>query len=321
MFFAKNIFLDQTKVAFLDQNKQPFAFAVTRGSDINFGDIYQARVLKKMPKLKAYFLDIGRSESVFLPTAHELEEGQSITVEITSEARPGKTAACRLSPEQKEGLPGLLQKGSIETIGTEIPWDDRYDEVFEQTLHPIAVFADGAEVIFERTMAFWSIDIDSAKSILPLFQINQEAAAVIGKEIIRRNLAGNIIIDFIGKKKRKELTELLDILRSELDKSTIPFQIMGISPMGNVEIRRERRRAALTDTAKGLSAMAYQLFENILKTPSYQLQIDVSPQLYKHLQTDLKNALSLTEAKKGEKLSLTVNTNENAYQIKEKKHG
>lgn len=321
MFFAKNIFLDQTKVAFLNEEKQPFAFALTRGSDINYGDIYQARVLKKMPKLKAYFLDINRSESVFLPSAQELEEGQSITVEITAEARPGKTAACRLCTQQMEGLPRLLQKGLIETDGTEIPWNETYDEAFEQALRPILTVADGAEIIFERTTAFWSIDVDSAKSDLPLSQINLQAATAIGKEIILRNLSGNLIIDFIGKKRKDELAKLLNILRFELDKSSIPFQIMGISPIGNVEIRRDRHRATLIDSASTLSATAYRLLEEALKTPSYQLQINVPPELYKCLQTDLVDTLAMAEVKKGAKFSFCIDTKEQTYQIKEVKNG
>lgn len=323
MFLAQQEFLGQTKVALLDDKKQPFAFYILRHTDINAGDIYQGRICQKMDKLKAYFVDIGKGQTIFFPSSLEYPEGQILTFEIKQEERPGKTASAGLAETQRDCPVGLVQKAVFpHPQAQNIPWDEDIEEALQESLLPIRSFADGARLIIERTAAFWSIDVDSHSSLKTLEEINVDAAPIIAREIIKRNLSGNIIIDFIGKKKRKDLNQLMDLLHEGLNQSDVPFQMMGVSPLGNVEIRRERKRAALFDLLSSPKATAYAFFEDILKSPSHLFNAEISLELSYLLQKDLHDEWSQLERKVGKKIPLKTNPTLKTYMInQEKKNG
>ena len=324
MFRAQTTFLNETKVAFLDSQKQPFAFIIQRLEDVNYGDLYQGKIEKKIPLLKSFFVNINKDKNVFLPSSEQLNEGDYVIVQVTKEARLGKEAEVKLINIIKSHPIGLIEKGKLLTPNQltlpEIPWNEYFDDILSDTCNPIVSFADGARLIIERTSAFWSIDIDSASSSLPFSKINQEAVPIIAKEIIKRNLNGNIIIDFIGRKNIKNISPLLIQLNNLLLIEATPFQIGGLSRLGNVEMKRDRRRSALIDILTSPNAKAYTLFKSILNIPSPFLTIHVSPYLYKQIIGPLAQTWNLLEQKKGTRLVIKADPTETSFTIKENLH-
>lgn len=327
MYYAIKTFLSEVTVALLDEEKRPFTFYTIRSEDINLGDVYYARITNKLPQLKAFFADIGNERTVFLSSKQPLEVGQKLMVIISKEERLGKI------PEAKRGgLPmphtpqtlGLKKKGDI-LCGISNPenyiqleWNDAFDESYLEALEKEVPFAKGARLIFERTHAFHSIDVDSHTSTEPLDFLNEKAALLIGREIIKRNLSGNILIDFIGNKKKSEISNLKNIMSKELCKSPVAYQLMGVSPMGNVELRRNRSRASLADAASMNSALAYQLFSQIIKEPARIKNVKVALSLYAHLTGIMAETWKKVEAKTGEKVPLIASTNLSTYEIEYK---
>ena len=61
-----------------------------------------------------------------------------------------------------------------------------FDDFILEASEMYVPFAKGAQLIFERTHAFYSIDVDSHTSIAPLQELNKQAAVLIAKEIITR---------------------------------------------------------------------------------------------------------------------------------------
>ncbi len=322
MFRAQTTFLNETKVAFLDSKKQPFAFVITRAEDVNFGDIYQGRIVKKMTGLKSSLVDIGKEAPVFLPESAALNEGDGVWVQVVKEPRPGKEAQVSLIKADSVKSCGLIRKGNLlneeESLYPQVPWDERFDEALETAMESVVTFADGARLIIERTAAFWSIDVDSASSTLPFYDINAQAAPLIAREIIKRNLSGNILIDFIGKKTIATVKPLMTDMEIAFNQSLAPTRIFGLSRLGNIEIRRQRQRSALTYTMTSTTATAYRLFKEILACPSPFITIEVSPILYKHITGALCETWQSVERKKGTRLTLKTNPSIKSFTIMEK---
>ncbi len=322
MFRAQSSFLNETKVVLLDSNEQPFTFVIQRNEDINYKDIYQGRILKKIFSLKAFLVDIGKENPVFMASSHPLNEGDPVIVQVIKEARIGKEAQVSLLNTLQESDIGLIKKGEILTKEQlslpEIPWNDIWDESLENALEPIISFADGAHLIIERTSAFWSLDVDSASSSMSFSDINEQVIPLIVQEIIKRNLNGNILIDLIGHKTIKSVTPLLNKMETLFSLDPVPTRILGLSRLGNIEIQRNRYRSALTDILNSLNSQAYFLFKSILNNPSPFLIISVSLRLYKHIMGPLAETWKLVQNKKGTRILLKANPTESSFTLMEK---
>ena len=327
MFYAIKSFLSQITVALLDSDKKPFTFYTIRTEDVNLSDIYVGQITQKMPELKAFFADIGNGRSVYLSSKQPLEIGQRINICIIKEPRLGKIAEGKRKGNvlQPQTPVGLVQKGDF-LAGIpdtedyqQLEWFDELDDAINESSDIFVSFADGARLIFERTHAFHSIDVDSHTSLLPMNKINQIAAKIIGSEIIKRNLSGNIIIDFIGQKRKSDVGELKNIMSRELFKSPVQYQIMGISPMGNLELRRKRLRASFADSSKTTSSTAFKMFEEIVKNPTDISSVRVSLTLYAHLTSILQNTWNQVQMKTGDKIRLIADTQTDTFNIEYKK--
>ena len=77
--------------------------------------------------------------------------------------------------------------------------------------------------------------------------LNKEAAKEIARQIILRNLAGKIIIDFAGSCEYRFMRGIMDILDEELAGDVLGAHVLGLSKAGNVEILRRRRRPTLLE--------------------------------------------------------------------------
>lgn len=326
MFYAVKSFLSEVTVVLLDEDKQPFTFYTIRTEDINLGDIYTAQIVNKLQEQKAFFAQIGDGRDVFLTSKQPLEIGQKIKVIVAKEPRLGKIAQVKrhgnvLPPKTPLGL---VEKGDILAGITEpgkwqqIDWTEEFDDFILDASEVYVPFAKGARLIIERTHAFYSIDVDSHTSTETMQDLNAQAAVLIAKEIIKRNMSGNILIDFIGQKTKGEIATLKNIMSRELCKSPVPYQLMGVSPMGNVELRRQRMRSGVDDTSRTLTSMAYRLFAEILKEPDHIKKVYVCLNLYAHLTTLLQNTWKQVEAKTGDKIPLVADTQSTTYKIEYK---
>lgn len=107
----------------------------------------------------------------------------------------------------------------------------------------------GGEIHIEETAAFVAIDVDSAGFIArgQTDTLNQEAAREIARQIILRNLAGKIIIDFAGSTEYRFMRGIMDILSEELAGDAQGAHVLGLSKAGNVEILRRRKHPSLLE--------------------------------------------------------------------------
>lgn len=109
----------------------------------------------------------------------------------------------------------------------------------------------GANIVIERTEALVSIDVNSARSKSQeaqreveenIFRINCEAATEVARQIRLRDLGGIIVVDFIDMEEPKHKLELETLMKSLCARDKAKVKVYGLSPLGLMEINRQRLR-------------------------------------------------------------------------------
>lgn len=113
----------------------------------------------------------------------------------------------------------------------------------------------GGSLVIEPTEALTVIDVNTEKAIsgkrsseTTFFRINCEAAVEAARQLRIRNISGIILIDFIDMKDKCHISELLNILRAEVEKDDVPTTVVDITKLGLVEITRMKVRKPLWES-------------------------------------------------------------------------
>lgn len=122
-------------------------------------------------------------------------------------------------------------------------------DMLQEALQKTVKLPSGGEIHIEETHAFVAIDVDSAGHIAygETDNLNKEAAREIARQILLRNLAGKIIIDFAGSGEYRFMRSIMDILDEELAGDDSGVRVLGLSKAGNVEIIRRRKHPTLLE--------------------------------------------------------------------------
>ncbi len=104
----------------------------------------------------------------------------------------------------------------------------------------------GGYLVIEPTEALTVIDVNTGKSTGKCtpeehyFRTNIEAAWEIARQLKLRNISGIIIVDFINMDSKEQEEELLSLLKSALRKDAVKTKVVDITPLGLVEITRQK---------------------------------------------------------------------------------
>jgi Ribonuclease G/E len=248
------------------------------------GAVYLGRVLKVDPGIRAAFVDIGLEQPGFLNLGKKnVTEGQAVAVLVKADPQAEKGARLSLDlpkdlmttvPEGSkpplllrpvaDPLVELESKGPADEILENKPGqaDDPFDslgaaEALEAALCPLVGLPSGGRLMIERTAALWAVDVDTGAQKGPdgRFRANQEAALALARQIRLRNLGGRILVDFAGLA-RTRLDRVVATLKAELAQDEVPVHVGGVTPLGLVELVRERRTPCLADLFQSPQALA-----------------------------------------------------------------
>ncbi|PWU06219.1 MAG: ribonuclease E/G [Verrucomicrobia bacterium] len=112
----------------------------------------------------------------------------------------------------------------------------------------------GGYIVIDETEAMIAIDVntgrnkgtkDMEKTIL---QTNLEAADEIARQLRLRNIGGIIVADFIDMKNRKDQHTVYQRLRERLKRDKARTHVLPISPLGLMEMTRQRAQESLAST-------------------------------------------------------------------------
>ncbi len=123
--------------------------------------------------------------------------------------------------------------------------EDQLVEALERSVS----LKSGGKIHIDQTKACVMIDVDSGstKEGSNVYDLNNEAAEEILRQIRLKNLSGKIIIDFAGSKEYHFMKPVIEILETGLADDPCRGRVLGLSKAGNIEILRQRRRPSLID--------------------------------------------------------------------------
>lgn len=117
-------------------------------------------------------------------------------------------------------------------------------EELEAALDPTVPLPGGGSLVIEETAAACLVDVNSGNSAAG--DANAAAVAALARQMRLRNLSGRILFDAIPQRRGRP-QRLIEALRAAVAADPVPTHIVGATPLGLIEITRERRRASLSE--------------------------------------------------------------------------
>jgi len=131
-----------------------------------------------------------------------------------------------------------------------------FDKAFDLATSKKVYLKSGGYLIIEPTEALTVIDVNSGKFDKNIKKedavrkINLDACVEIARQLKLRNLSGIIIVDFINNESKDNDNELIQVLKKEFKKDICKANCIGVTPLGLVEITREKRYSSIYDQLK-----------------------------------------------------------------------
>ena len=126
------------------------------------------------------------------------------------------------------------------------------EKIISDALSPRVWLKSGAYLVIEPTEALTVIDVNTGKfdgnkknREDTFLKINLEAAAQICRQLKLRNISGIIIVDFINMENPENNTALINFLKTELSKDSVPSFFIEMTKLGLVEITRKKIKKPL----------------------------------------------------------------------------
>ena len=114
----------------------------------------------------------------------------------------------------------------------------------------------GAYLMIEPTEALVSIDVNTGKAEKKTepeefyFRTNLEAVKEVCYQLSARNLSGIILVDFINMKDKAHVKELIEALKQEAAKDSVPVCFIDLTRLGLAEITRKKTSHTLQYTLR-----------------------------------------------------------------------
>src|SRR6266481_9830673 len=112
----------------------------------------------------------------------------------------------------------------------------------------------GGYIVIDETEAMIAIDVNTGRNKggrdveRTILQTNLEAADEIARQLRLRNVGGLIIGDFIDMKSRKDQQLVYQLMRERLKRDKAKTHVLPISPLGLMEMTRQRAQESLSDS-------------------------------------------------------------------------
>ena len=118
-------------------------------------------------------------------------------------------------------------------------------EQIDAVLQPRVALPGGGALFIEASHAATMIDVDGG--LRGALAANCAAATAIARQIMLRNLAGPIVIDFVGMRGRDERDKVVAALKDALAEDNEAVELLGWTKLGHFELIRPRRQPPLAD--------------------------------------------------------------------------
>jgi ribonuclease G len=112
----------------------------------------------------------------------------------------------------------------------------------------------GGYIVIDETEALIAIDVNTGRNRgskdvdKMIAETNVEAAVAVARQLRLRNIGGLVVVDFIDMRHRKDQQAVYKAMKDRLKKDKAKTQVLQISPVGLMEMTRQRLNESLRDT-------------------------------------------------------------------------
>ncbi|MED5358510.1 MAG: ribonuclease E/G, partial [Pseudomonadota bacterium] len=183
----------------------------------------------------------------------------------------------KLAGREIEGLDKLLFHDERE------PLFDAYgvNDGLEEAQSPVVPLRNGGRITIETTRALTAIDVDMGgsggkqRSDDAVFAMNNAAAQAIPRQLRLRNIAGLIVVDFIGMRRKDHRQKLVERFKREFRLASVSVDVLGMTAAGLIEVTRRRDGLSLvelmlqpksTEILLSVESLACQVLRDLMRT-------------------------------------------------------
>jgi ribonuclease G len=112
----------------------------------------------------------------------------------------------------------------------------------------------GGYIVIDETEALIAIDVNTGRNRgskdvdKMILETNIEAAREVARQLRLRNIGGLVVIDLIDMRHRKDQQTVYKVIKDRLKKDKAKTQVLQISPIGLMEMTRQRINESLRDS-------------------------------------------------------------------------
>jgi Ribonuclease G/E len=266
----------ETRLALVEDGRLVEYVNSRLGSQSLVGAIFVGRVASVSKALDAAFIELGLDRPGLLAFsdtkqgAPKLVEGAPVFVRVTRDATDDKGAkltgrvdqeltadvkapaliaaapdpvtsflATRVQPSWRVITDAPRAGAELRRAASPIFCEHDVDVQLEAALQPVVTLGDGASLVIEETAALVAIDVNTGPRGAP-HAVNLAAVAEIARQLRLRNLAGQILIDFLPEKGRERRDQLVAALRVATVNDACEVHVLGLTRLGLAELTRRR---------------------------------------------------------------------------------
>lgn len=213
-------------------------------------------------------------------------------------------------------LEGLLFHNQREALFDATAVEDQIEEAISRHVPLLG----GGELVIDETEAMVVIDVNLADGAAALsggdaaVRLNVRAAEAAARQIVLRNLAGLIVIDFVKMKQRSDGKRVIDALRRGLKAPGGFADVLGMTAAGLIEVTRQRSGPSLTEQLLApvsgnrplsLDSQACAMLRRAIRlTGGGRPTLYAAKALLDTIRSRYKDALTETETRLGQSLDL-----------------
>ncbi len=143
-----------------------------------------------------------------------------------------------------------LMAASSQPIFERIGIQKQIDEAFSRQVW----LPCGGYIVIDETEALIAIDVNTGRNRgskdvdKMILETNMEAAREVARQLRLRNIGGLVVIDLIDMRHRKDQQSVYKAIKDRLKKDKAKTQVLQISPIGLMEMTRQRLNESLRDS-------------------------------------------------------------------------
>lgn len=199
---------------------------------------------------------------------------------------------------------------------------DQIENIFRRQV----TLPSGGYLCIDETEALTAIDVNSGKNREgkdhpeTILRTNLEAIEEIARQLKIRNIGGIIVLDLIDMRSKKDIHNVYTTLKKYLADDRAKTKVCPISPLGLVEMTRQREHESILDTV--YSACPYCDGKGLVKSPTSvsveiqrrlqgvlrrrrrpRIRVNVNPRVLERLKNEDADLLKQMESELGGELS------------------